>query len=145
MILDNQLVLSDAQALTATAASTNVLDLKAAGLYGNGEPLALVVWVDVAADGTTGDETYTVKLQSDDADTFGSATDLTAAVSIPRTTAVAGYKVIVDLPANAATERYLRAYYTLAGTTPTVTVTAALMPLAAAGQWKAHPDGFTIS
>ena len=53
MILDNQLVLSDAQALTATAASTNVLDLKAAGLYGNGEPLALVVWVDVAADGTT--------------------------------------------------------------------------------------------
>lgn len=144
MIIDNQLVLSDAQALTASAASTNVLDLKASGLYGNGEQLALVVWVDVATDGTTGDETYTIKLQSDDADTFGSATDLTPAYTLARSSA-AGTKVIVPLPANAATERYLRAYYTLGGTTPTATLTAAIMPMSAAGQWKAHPDGFTIS
>lgn len=146
MFIDNQTVLSDAQALTASAASTNILDLKAAGYLGAGEPLAVVIWVDVAADGTTGDETYVAKLQSDDGEAFGSATDLpNKTVTIPRTTAVAGSVYVIDLDPADITEQYLRVYYTLAGTTPTLTVTAAVMPRSFIGKWRALANAYTIS
>lgn len=146
MFIDNQTVLSDAQALTASGASTNVLDLAAAGFLGAGEPLAVVLWVDVAPDGTTGDETYVVKLQSDDADTFGSATDLpNKTVTIPRTTAVAGTVYVIDLDPNDITERFLRAYATLAGTTPSITFTIAVMPRSFIGKWRALANAYTIT
>ena len=64
MILDSLLKFSDAQALTATADSTNVIDLSNDRDIGIGEPMALVVTVGVAADFTTGDETYQFLLGS---------------------------------------------------------------------------------
>ena len=73
MYIDNLLKLSDAQALTATAVATNVVDLGVARSVGNGEPMAVVFSVGVAADQTTGDEDYTfdIKYSSNAAQTAG--------------------------------------------------------------------------
>lgn len=134
MIIDSLIEFSDAQALTATAASTNVIDLGSDRDIGPGRPLWVVVQVDVAADGTTGDETYSVALETDDNSGFSSASSL-ATVSIPRST-VAGTRFLIGMPR--ANERYLRLYYTLAGTTPTVTLSAWLTDQEPAS-WHAYP------
>ncbi len=135
MYIDSLLEFSDAQALTATGASTNVVDLGSDRDIGVGCPLWVVITLGAAADGTTGDETYTVALQTDDNSSFSSATDI-ASVSIPRGSA-AGSQFVIGVPY--ANERYLRLNYTLGGTTPSVTVSAHLT-----GQlprkWQAYPD-----
>lgn len=147
MFIDAFNTFSDAQALTASAASTNVIDLGADRNIGIGEPMAVLITVDVAADGTTGDETYTAKLQTDSAEGFGTASDVTVAISIPRTTSVAGTKFVIPVPPNTDTKRYLRVYYTLGGTTPTLTVTAVLVPMKflPTGENVYYPDAITIS
>lgn len=135
MLLDKRLEFSDAQSLTGTAASTNLVDLRglggpvAAGTananprdVGAGGPLYWVTSLDVLADGTTGDETYTIALQSDDATAFGSAATVDS-FTIPRSTP-AGTIYARKVPAVA--EQFVRAYYTLAGTTPSVTLSSYL-------------------
>ena len=58
-MMDAQTLLSDAQALTATAVSTNSYDKGAAGNdIANGQPLGIEITVDVAADFTSANETY---------------------------------------------------------------------------------------
>lgn len=144
--VDNQLLMSDAQALSATAAGTNIIDLSTARRLGAGEPMAVVVGIDVAADHTTGDETYAVAVQVDDDSAFGSATTL-ASYTIPNTT-VAGDVHVVTIPITSVNSdnRYLRVNYTLGGTTPTVTVTTYLTPLSAAPiKYIPFAKGYTIS
>ena len=76
MYVDTQLPFSDSQAVTATAVSTNVIDLVSLGLgggsnvalnviedMGNGEPIYLVVQTAVAVTGGTS-PTLTVTLES---------------------------------------------------------------------------------
>jgi len=143
-ILDAQLAYSDAQALTATAASTNLVDHGIDGDFGVGVPMVCVLSLDVAADGTTGDETYTVDLEADDNSSFSSAVTVGSA-TITRGDA-AGTKYFINVPPSASTERYSRLNFTLAGTTPTATVTARLVPLSfvqASDQYYA--SGFTVS
>jgi len=122
-IIDAQLEFSKAQALTATAASTNQIDLGAARDVGSGEPMYVVVTVDVSADHTTGDETYQIDVQQDDNSSFSSATTLLSKV-ITSTDLTAGSLHVIPLPQN--TEQYLRLNYTLGGTTPSVTLNAYL-------------------
>ncbi len=87
MRTDAFLLLSDAQAVTADAASTNALALGAAGVdVGIGEPLAVVFVIDVAADYTTGDETYKFAVR-----TATASDGTTGAVSIVETPAIAGF------------------------------------------------------
>lgn len=143
MILDGQHLFSDAQALTETAASTNVIDLGADRNLGQGEPMAVMLLLDVAADGTTGDETYSVAIQTDDNVGFSSAATLET-LTITRG-AVAGTKYFHVLKPDTSCERYLRINYTLGGTTPTVTVTAFLTPLSFVDKYVSYADGFTIS
>lgn len=148
MFTDAQHLLSDAQAVTADAGSTNVIDLSAVREIGQGEPMGVAIRVDVAADGTTTDETYAFKLQTDDAAAFGSATDLTPSLAIGYATLVAGYLFVIPLSNvnTAAMERYLRLYYDVGGTTPTITCTAWLTPLnMVAGRAKIYADAITIS
>jgi hypothetical protein len=73
MILDAQTTLSDFQALAASGASTNLIDFTKVRNLGVGEPLALVLTLDVAADATDGNETYTAQLQTDTTAAFGAA------------------------------------------------------------------------
>jgi len=144
MILDAQNQFSDSQALTATAASTNLIDLGLDRNIGLGEQLAVVVNVEVAADDTNSDETYSVAIEADDNASFSSATSV-ASFSIARGTA-AGTQFVQVLPMDLTTERYIRINYTLGGTTPSVTVSAHLVPANNGVAVIAHyADGFTIS
>jgi hypothetical protein len=147
MRVDAHNLYSDAQALTASAASTNIIDHGSRRDIGDGEPMALVVALDVASDGTTGNETYTAKLQTDSDSGFGTVTDVTPEYTIPKSSAAGAY-YIIPLPPGVAVKRYTRAYYTLGGTTPTVTLTAFLSALNMVSRLagpKLYPDAVTIS
>lgn len=143
MYIDAYNQFSDAQALTATAASTNVLDLGADGNVGIGEPMVVRLHLDVAADGTTGDETYSVALQADDNSGFSSATEI-GSVTITRDDA-AGSIYHIPVKPDTTAEQYLRLNYTLAGTTPSVTVTAFLIPQSMIDADVKYANGYTIS
>lgn len=145
MILDSQNQYSSAQALTATAVSTNIIDHGADRNLGIGEPLAVVVVVTVALDGTTGDETYTVTIQADDNSGFASAATVAPAFSLTRG-AAAGTTYVIPIPPDTLTERYSRLNYTLGGTTPTGTLSAYLQPMSMIQSTLAtYADAITIS
>ena len=147
MITDALLTLSDAQALTATAFSTNTVDL------GNvtpkidiaaGEPMAMTIAVDVTADATTGDETYTFEfVQSANANL--SSPDILAQIAIARATLVAGFRFYIALASGVITKRFVGAQYVLGGTTPLITVSSQIQPLSMVQNDKTYAKGYTIS
>jgi len=143
MILDAQHLFSDAQALTATAASTNLIDLGTDGNVGVGEAMAVVIVLDVAADDSDADETYVAAIQTDTVAAFSSATEL-GSLTITRGDA-AGSRYVFMLPKSAAAEQFLRINYTLGGTTPTATVTSFLIPADGVDFEHSYPNGYTIS
>lgn len=128
MILDSQNLFSDAQALTASGASTNLIDLGADRDIGIGEPMTVVITVDVAADGTTTDETYTFAIQTDDNAAFSSATTVESR-AVAYASLTAGSKHVISIAPDNRMERYVRVYATLGGTTPSITFTAWLTPV----------------
>lgn len=144
MFIDSQLLFSDAQAVTADAGSTNVVDLGIAKNLFDGEPMAVVLSVDVAADGTTTDETYEFQIETDDNAAFSSATDLLVH-SIGYAALTAGSTHVLPIPVGVSVERYLRVYYNVGGTSPSVTVTAFLQPLSMIPKLKSYADNITIS
>lgn len=158
MYVDSQLLLADAQALSVTGAvGTNVIDLGVARSIGNGEPMAVLFTVDVAADQGTGDEDYTFDLEySSTADqsagyvlmgrrAYESGTP--AAPAQDADLLVAGYRFAIPVPPTGAgdDERYLGIRSTLAGTTPLITITAYLTPMSMIDATVDYADGFAIS
>jgi hypothetical protein len=144
MFLDAYNLLSDAQAVTADAYSTNTIDLGAsspARQIGDGEPMAVVFTVDVALAGTTPTIVFNV-VDSANAN-LSSHTVLVASKSY--SALAAGAQVVLPIPPGLPTARYLGAYYDVGGTTPTITLTAALMPLSMIDKRKDYADGITIS
>ena len=142
MYIDKQNLLSNAQALTATADSTNYIDLKSDVDIGKGEPMALIISVGVAADFTSGNETYTFQLETDDNASFSSST-IVASAAILATDLTAGSLHVI--PMGITNERYLQGVYTLAGTTPTVTIDAWVAPMSSVDAVSYYPSGFTIA
>lgn len=148
MYIDAQNLLSDSQAFTASGASTNYIDLSSDRDIGVGEPLAVVITVEVAADVASTDETYAFAVQADDNSSFSSPRDV---ISRSFTTAQAttelaiNKKVVFLLPADDLTERYLRLYATLGGTTPSITISAWLAPASFVQNDKYFADAITIS
>lgn len=140
MYIDAQNLFSDAQAVTADAVGTNVIDLSADRSIGNGEPMCVVFVVDVAADQTTGDEDYTfdVEYASDAGQTTGRQligrrvfeSGTPTAPAQDADLLVAGFKFAIPIPPTALSEseRYLGIRYDVTGTTPTITCTAFLTP-----------------
>jgi hypothetical protein len=128
MIIDNTLVLSDAQAITASAASTNIIDLGAAGTpYGAGSAvrrdigIGTNIPIEISVNTTFATLTsLTVTLQLDDDVAFGSPTSLAVGAAIPVATLVAGYRFTfpVEIP-EGANERYMRLLYTVTGSNAT--------------------------
>ena len=111
MIIDKQQLFSDEQAITATANSTNVIDLGAADMDA-GTPLHILAQVTEAFT-AAGAATLTVTLETDDNDSFSSATTLLSTAAIGKATLVAGYQLPISfLPENV--ERYVRLVYTVA-------------------------------
>jgi hypothetical protein len=144
MFIDAQLLFSDAQAITADAASTNLIDIGIAKNLFDGEPLAVVLVVDTAADGTTTDETYEFQIEMDDAAAFSTPTDLVVH-SIGYASLTAGSTHIIPIPVGVNVEQYVRLYYNVGGTTPSITVTAFLQPLTMVQKYKSYSDNITIS
>lgn len=157
MILDGQLQFSDDQALTATAVGTNVIDLSVDRSIGNGEPMAVVFSIGVAADQTTGDEDYTFEVEyaSDAAQTTGRQligrrvfeSGTPTAPAQDADLLVAGFKVVIPIPPTdlSESERYLGVRYVLAGTTPTITVSAYLQPLSMIDANNTYATGYSIT
>lgn len=143
MILDKELQFSDAVALTASA-NSSVVNLGAASKLFSGEPMVVLINVDVAADAGDGDETYAFALQTDDNAGFSSATELESR-SIARALLTAGSQHTLAVPVESSVEQYLRLAYTLGGTTPSITVTAHLVPQSFAVKAAVYPDSSTIS
>lgn len=136
MIVDYENEYSDAQALTATAASEHVIDHGAAGDVGEGEAMGIVITCDVALAGTS--PTLDIELQQDTAAAFPSPSGV---ISLSQITAMgAGDKKVLPVPPGALLERASRLNYTLGGTTPTVTLSASLMPLRSIPNWRAYAD-----
>ena len=109
MLLDQNAMMSDKQAVTATAASANVIDLGAAG---NAAPGALfaVCRVDEAFAGVS---QLKVSLQTDDTEAFSAAEELLSATF--ETGDLDEVKNLFALAMPNGAKRYLRAYYTVTG------------------------------
>ena len=156
MYVDSQLLFSDAQAITADAVGTNVIDLSQDRSIGGGEAMCVMFSVDVAADQTSSDEDYTfeVEYSSDAAQTtarkrvgftaYQSGTP--AAPTLNADLLVAGYKFFLPIPPGplSISERFLGIRYDVTGTSPTITCTAVLMPMSMVDADAVYVDGFTI-
>ena len=157
MFIDAQAEFSDGQALTATAVGTNVIDLSVDRSIGNGEPLAVVFTVDVAADQTTGDEDYTFQVeyasnaaQSTGRQLIGERIYESGTPGAPAQNAdllVVGYRIIIPIPPTtlSESERYLGVRYVLAGTTPTITCSAYLVPQSQIDASNDYANGYSIT
>lgn len=144
MIVDSQSQLCAAQALTSDANATNILDLGVARNLGDGSQLAVVIDVDVAADHTTGDETYTFNVVTSANSDLSSPTTI-ATVSPAASALTAGSRQIIQIPIGVTLSQYLGLAFDGGGTTPTITITAYLMPVSLIDKFRSYKDNSTIS
>lgn len=120
MYVDKQEEFSDSQAVTASAISTNVIDLNPNGSantlqdVGTGEDMYLVIQVDAQVT-AAGAATVTFSLESDsDTGLTTSPTVHYTSAAVPKATLAPGYEVArIKLPAGDY-ERYLGVRYTVA-------------------------------
>tara|TARA_R110000796_G_scaffold214800_1_gene330735 strand:- start:10321 stop:10746 length:426 start_codon:yes stop_codon:yes gene_type:complete len=140
MYVDSLLEFSDSQALTATAVSTNVVPV--GPNISRGQPMAVVVTFGVAADYTSSDETYQVSIQTDALASMGSPTVIASSGVINGDQLTAGAKIVV--PIGFSNEPFLRLSYVLAGTTPSATVDASLMPMNMIDSYDSYADNVVI-
>lgn len=157
MMFDAQHLFSDAQAITADAVGTNVIDLGTDRSIGSGEPMCVVFCVDVAADQTTGDEDYTFEVEyaSNAAQTTGRQligrrvfeSGTPTAPAQDADLLVAGFRFYITVPPTrlSESERYIGVRYDVTGTTPAITITAFLQPLSMVESFDQYPDALTIS
>ena len=141
-ILDQQTVLWDNVALTTSAYSTNSYDCGTAGAtplsanpdlrdISTGEPLAMVVFVTVAAT-TSGTQTYEFDIVQGASATASSSPTTLVQVAFTTTQAAtllaAGKVIVVPIPPGSITQRYLAGHFVSANSA-SVSVTAAILPL----------------
>ena len=144
MYLDAQLLFSDAQAITADAASTNIVDLSQVRDIGTGQSLYLVTIVDVAMTDSGSDSALAVIIEGDSTTTLTPDASFTA-FTIPATTA-AGEKFIHRLDPGAAVlqYQYIGIQYTPSnGNLSTGSFTTFIT--INIDDWKAYADNITIS
>lgn len=110
MIIDKLLQVSNEQAVTASAASTDVIDFGQtnpnSGLNDN---ITVSITTDVAA---TADGAATVTFSVQDSADNSTFSDVYATAAIAKATLVAGYQVLIPVPYTL--RRYFRVYYTVA-------------------------------
>ncbi len=143
MLMDLQSMFSNRQAITATAASTDVLDLGAAGTpkfakgpvirdLGRGRPIPINIQIVEAFNNLT---SLTVALQVDNDSAFGSPKTVLSVV-VPLAELTAGRTIPPFYIPVGVDERYVRLLYTVTGTAPTLgRVTAGLQ--FGRSNWKA--------
>lgn len=136
MIYDKHLQFSDSQALTATAASTNHLDLGSNRDIGPGTPMWLVVQSRAAPGGTS--PTIAISIETDDNAGFSSASTIYTHPTITGANFASGTRVVIPWPFE--NEQHNQIKFTLGGTSPTFTVDAWLTSQEPPN-WQALPDG----
>jgi hypothetical protein len=134
MIFSKEQLFSNAQVVTANAASTNVIDLGAPGTalnapaalkrdIGKGRPIP--IRIQLVADATGTSPTLDVDLQVDSDEAFGSPKTVASAQQIAG--GAAGDRVAIFYVPEGTDERFLRLNYTVTGTTPSYTITAGIV------------------
>lgn len=139
MIIDAALHISRDQALTETAVSTDHIDLSADRDIGPAGQKYLVVTSKAAPGGTS--PTIAISIETDDNASFSSATTIAATGTLAAAAFALGTRVVVPFPY--ANERYIRARYTLGGTSPTFTADAFLTSHEPPAR-IAYPDASTV-
>jgi hypothetical protein len=113
-ILDRLNLFSNDQAITASTASTDVVDLGSVRDVGAGETSTVLVLVTEAFNNLTD---LTVAMQTSTTENFASPVQLTAA-TLPLASLTVGTRFpITTVPRGVL--RYVRLYYTVTGTAPT--------------------------
>lgn len=113
MFIDKNLKVSNEQAVTASAASTDVIDFGQANPdIGMTDYMGMVITVDESAT-AAGAATVTISVQ-DSADNSAFA-DVAVTTAIGKATLVAGFQHVIPMPTKV--RRYCRVYYTV-GTGP---------------------------
>ena len=140
--IDYQLQLADSQAISTVGAnvSTNIIDLSKKR-PGKGEPLAIVIFIEVALAGTS----PTAQFQPQTADNSGFSGAVSLGTSQSFTSLPAGTRIVLPLPSDERTEAFLRLNTTLGGTTPTLTYSAYVTPMDMITSIGVFPDAMTIS
>ena len=119
MIFDRQTLVSDRQAITATAVSTDTIDLGPITRFrdvGKGTPIPFRVQVVEAFNTLT---SLTIALQVDDNTGFSSAKTVWSQV-VPLAQLIAGAVFLPEYLPRGTDERYVRLSYTVTGTNPTL-------------------------
>lgn len=114
MIMDDRLVFSDDQAVTASAASTNHLDLLKGGDAGDELYLQIICTETASAAGAA---TVDFGFETDDASNFATKVEL-AVKQVAKAAMVAG-ETVVNMRVPAGVKRYNRLYFTV-GTGPLI-------------------------
>ena len=148
MFLDRQNTVSQAQAITATAVSTDTIDLSQARDIGVGEELKFSITIDQVFNNLT---SLTPQVVISAAANLSSPTVLAALDPIPLAQLVAGRKPIelsilrTTLLAQPIGQRYLGLNYVVAGTAPTTgQVTAGIVVGSFQDVGKNYPGGYTV-
>lgn len=146
MLLDKQTLFSDAQAITASAASDNSIDLGSVRNIGVGKELYLVFIVTTAFTDSGSDSTVTPKLETDDNSSFSSAATVRTFDTLAALTAAGTKRAYRLEPYNDAGifERYIRVYYTVANGNLTTGAITAFLSLDVQA-WKPYASGYSIS
>jgi len=157
MYIDAQSLFSESQAVTTDAVGTNVIDLSVDRSIGNGEPMCVMFSVIVAADQTSGDEDYAFEVeyasnaaQTTDRQLMGRREFESGTPTAPAQDAdllVAGFKFFIPIPPTelSESEQFIGIRYDTTGTTPTITVTAALIPMSMVDATNDYATGYAIT
>tara|TARA_X000000368_G_C23024474_1_gene709525 strand:- start:623 stop:1054 length:432 start_codon:yes stop_codon:yes gene_type:complete len=143
MITDSLLRVSEDQALTTTAVSTNTVDLSVARDMGEGTTLYMNFAVTEAlANGTS----VTFEVITSASANLGTPTVIGSSAAIVTASLTLGKNIVVTLNPDIAGkgQRYLGARYTIAGTFNAGKVTADIVETIGDGQ-KYYASGFTVA
>lgn len=152
MYIDKQAEFSDAQAVTATAISTNVMDLisNASGKnplrdVGTGQDVYLVITTQAAATDDLSDATLTVTLESDSTENLATSPTThfsTGALAFAAFSPVGTVLAAVKLPAGSY-ERYLGVRYTV-GAGPLTAGRFDAFLTTDVQAWRAYARNYTV-
>lgn len=146
MIQDALLQLSAAQAVTATAVSTNVIDLSTASDIGKGANLNIDVRVNQAATSVGGSATVIIQVVTDDDGAGTNQTIISQTDALPQAALKVGASIPIRIQraGTQAVRRYLYIKYVVAGGPLTAGQFTAGVVIDEQDPQVSYPSGFSV-